>query len=167
MVKYTAPDRAETQKRFSAKSYNIANILFWVGIVLIAAVLIWTGVATFIGGEAEEIYDSIGIWALIVSAVIFALGLVFRSAIKKNIANAQNTPYVSEYVFEEYYMTVTDTRLGEKISESKIYYRDLAKIKEEKDYIALYPNSVTAHVIFKDGISAEDLAEIKSYLKNK
>lgn len=165
MVKYTAPDSAVTQSRFSKGALKWARVAFWIGLALLIADFVFIVVAVFMGGGVENFYDKYGLYFVIVAAVPFAFGLVLSIMLKKNIKNAAISPTVSEYTFEEEFMLITTYRRGEVIAESKVYYKDMVKIKNKKDFIALYPNSVTAYVIFKDGLTKEELDEVCGYLK--
>ena len=63
----------------------------------------------------------------------------------------------------EEFMEVSSIKNGEVIGTSKIYYKDLVKVKETENYLFLYPNKTQAFAISKK-ISTEELSLLKVWV---
>ncbi len=102
---------------------------------------------------------------LFVGAVLFATGLVFLFTVRKNIRNAENLIQTNEYSFYEDYMCVESICRGERVGVAKVYYNDLAKRRERRDFFLLYPNSVSVFPVPKSGLSEEEIAHLRNALR--
>ena len=94
-------------------------------------------------------------------AVLFGVGLVLLLTINKAIKKADETKIICECEFDEEFMIVDAIKNNEQISSSKVYYKDIIKIKETTNYIFLYPNRQMAYPIKKDTISSSELSILK------
>ena len=65
MVKYTAPDSAETQSRFSKGALKWARVAFWIGLALLIADFVFIVVAVFMGGSVENFTINTGCTSLL------------------------------------------------------------------------------------------------------
>ena len=62
-------------------------------------------------------------------------------------------------------MNVTCEKNGEIFGTQKVYYKDIYKVREVKDYIFIYINATSAYIIKKSNTTDEEIAIIKCLLK--
>lgn len=98
-------------------------------------------------------------------SVPFAFGLVFYITIKKQIKNIPSSINVNVYDIFEDHLTIKSITNGEEVGNNKVYYKDIIKRKETKNYIFLYPNKVNAFPIAKEELSDAELTELRAILK--
>lgn len=98
-----------------------------------------------------------GLFIMICSFITTFMSLYQKSTqIKKDLNKKSVT------VFNEDYMEVTDYNNEEQIGFEKVYYKDIIKIRETKNFLFLYPNRVLAYPISKDNLTIENINQIKS-----
>ena len=61
-------------------------------------------------------------------------------------------------------MNIKTINNGEDVGTTKIYYKEIVKRKESKNYFFLYPNNVNAFPIAKSELSEDELKEVRKLL---
>lgn len=123
------------------------------------------GLVAYIGISVYKEYAWLD-YLLWISAILFGFGLVFVLTINKSIKKAKDNIIVTENEIEETFMNITDTKNGEQVGSAKIYYKDIIKVKETQNYLFLYPNKQMAYPISKQGMKAEEIAQVKNWINS-
>lgn len=107
------------------------------------------------------------IWStyLLVFCLPLGVGIGYLYLIRKNIKTVSSQTHENFYTFEQDYFNVKTLRNGEEIGNSKIYYKDLVKVKEIGKYIFLYINQASAMPIDKTTLKDDDLILLRAFLK--
>lgn len=150
-MKYRCEINKQVQTELSKTAKRNSIISLVVGIIGLLAYII---ISTF----KEMFVLEILLWAF---AVMFALGLVMLITINKLIKKASENKLICECEFDEEFMNVTAIKNEEQISYSKVYYKDLIKIKETENYVFLYPNKQMAYPVQKRDIPSNELSILK------
>lgn len=143
----------EIQKELSRPLYIMSIVTLVIGIVgMVAYVVLGT------------IFDNPEIEYMLAFSFPFAFGFVLLITINKLCKNADKIPQYNQYTFEEEYFMVTTYRRGENVGTVKLYYKDLAKSRESKNYIFMYLNKYSAVAVAKDQLSCDELILLRSFL---
>ena len=111
------------------------------------------------------LFESAWVEILLLFALPFGMGLVFIITINKSLKqNKMNFAMVNCYKFEEESFSVITIKDNENIGESKIYYKDIFKIKEIKGFIFIFVNKFSALPIAISKLNTEQLVELKRLL---
>ena len=140
-----------------ALSKNV--IIFCIASIVVGSV----GLLTFI--VLYAFFESAYLDLLLLFSIPFALGLVYLIMINKNIKNMAESKITNEYNFNEDSLNVTCEKNGEIFGTQKVYYKDIYKVREVKDYIFIYINATSAYIIKKSNATDEEIAIIKRLLK--
>ncbi len=105
-------------------------------------------------GVALDLKENYAI--LVPCSVVFAVGLVFVVSFNKIVKNAEVINKTNIYTFSQEFMQIETEYHGEIQESSKLYYSDILKIKETKNYIFVYPDSTKAFPIEKKNVSDID-----------
>lgn len=145
----------KVQKELLLPLYVVA----WVTTCLGAVGLIVFGV--LLGGEeTTNAWDAIGYpfaGLLVVGICIFVMH-AFK--VKSANINKENL-----YVFNDEFFEIKTIYHGEIEDTGKLYYNDIAKIKETKNYIFIYPTINLAYPVAKANV--ENLDALRKLLKMK
>ena len=141
------------QKALSRRLYRNSLIAMIVGAI---GLLVYLVVATIFENPYLDI--------LLVFAIPFGFGLVYVITINKLMKNVELINQTNEYTFEESFFTVTTTRNAEVTGSAKIYYKELYKNREEKDYIFMYINKTSAIAVQKSNMTNDELIILRSLL---
>lgn len=114
-----------------------------------AGLIVYIGVC--VGLDLKENYP-----LLISCSIVFAVGLVFVVTYNKIVKNAEVINKTNIYTFSQEFMQIETEYHGEIQESSKLYYSDILKIKETKNYIFVYPDSTKAFPIEKKNVSDID-----------
>lgn len=143
----------EIQKELSRPLYIVSIVALVIGIVgMVAYIVLGT------------IFDNPEIEYMLVFSFPFAFGLVLLITINKLCKNADKIPQYNQYTFEEEYFMATTYRCGENVGTVKLYYKDLAKSRESKNYIFMYLNKYSAVAVAKDQLNSDELILLRSFL---
>jgi len=159
MIEKNAVVDSNVQKALNKKLWIASLVLLIVGAVGMVSYII-IGVA--IKNEPEWL-DVL----LYVFAFMFAFGLVFLITVNKTNAAALKNDAKLNYMFFEDYVLVTSYKGNENVGTLKIYYKELAKVKETKEYIFLYQTKVTALPLLKSDLSEQEKETLLSWFNNK
>lgn len=129
-------------------------ILLGIGI---AGLVVYIGV--YVGFDLKENYP-----LLISCSIVFAVGLVFVVSYNKIVKNAEVINKTNIYIISQEFMQIETEYHGEIQESSKLYYSDILKIKETKNYIFVYPDSTKAFPIEKKNVS--DIDSLRRLLFN-
>ena len=102
---------------------------------------------------------------ILLFSIPFALGLVYLISIKRNIKNMSAKNLTNEYTFNDDHFTIATIQNEEVVGTQKVYYKNLAKIKETGEYIFIYINQVSAFIVQKASTSEENIKLIRALLK--
>lgn len=102
-----------------------------------------------------------------VMAFLFAFGLVLLIVTHINGRNTARLGRTNVFRFYEHSFTVTDLKEGEDMGTVKAYYSDLAKVRENKEFFLLYPNSVTFYPVDKTQMTQEEIEALRAVLPRK
>lgn len=154
MINCKTPIDENAQKALTKKFYIISLIALIVGAIGIVAYIV-------IGVFVESSYLDI----MLVFSLPFGFGLVYVISINKIIKKAVANNIVNEYEFDNDFFNVSSYKNGEVVGTSKVYYKDLYKIKEKDGYIFLYINISNAYIVKEDALSENDQTLLKALLK--
>lgn len=114
-----------------------------------AGLIVYIGVC--VGLNLKENYP-----LLISCSIVFAVGLVFVVTYNKIVKNAEVINKTNIYTISQEFMQIETEYHGEIQESTKLYYSDIFKIKETKNYIYVYPDTTKAYPIEKKNISDID-----------
>lgn len=153
MIKCSVEFNKELVKELNGKVKLGSLISMIIGIVGLCA---YITISMFI----EAFWLEVFLW---VFAIMFGFGLVFFLKLDKINNETIKSKIINEYELNEEFMNVTSIKNGEAIGTSKIYYKDLVKVKETNNFLFLYPNNAQAFAISKK-ISTEELSLLKVWV---
>lgn len=150
------------------------KILGLLGVVLGPVLLLFYIVAsTVFETLAEEQGFVIAPWlhavlqvALYGGAILLVIGLVLFIGARSSVKNVK-TAYHAIYRFYEGYVVIETERQGEEISRLKLYYADLVKVKENKQFFFLNNTATTAFIVEKSRLTPEEIGTLKRILPIK
>lgn len=143
------------QKELNGKSKLVSLIMLIVGI---AGLIVYVLLGAILPGEPKWVE------LFLVFAIPFGVGLVCLVTI--NITNKKSLEGDRELklAFSEDSYMVSEVKNGEKIAEVKVYYKDVLKTRETKNYFFIYQNLTIAYPIKKSDVSSDDLNKIKNLI---
>ena len=142
----------QVQKELNKQLNTISKIVIIVSAVLLA---IYIAVSVFV----ENIFVELIFYIALAGIGFGVFILVYTSMLKKQTLK-QNI--INEIEFFNDFFEVTSYKEGVQIGLSKIFYKDLKKIKNTENYIFLYTNNLQAFPISKKDIN---MAEITNIIK--
>lgn len=141
-----------------------------VGAVLLLCYIVCSAVSeTFseeIGFSAWPWFKSLMQVALWGGAFLFAFGLILFVAMRASVKNVKAV-YRNVYRFYGRYVFIETEREGEEISTLKLYYADLMKALETKDFFLLYNTPSTCFAVEKRVLSEEEAEKLRGCLPIK
>ena len=141
------------QKELVHPALIIELITMIIGIIgLLAYVIIKTSV------------ENANVEYLLIFSIPFVFGLVFYLTVKKQLKKIKNNTKLNIYEFYEDFMNIKTMDNGEDVGTAKIYYKDLVKKKESKNYFFLFINNLNAFPIAKYELTEDDIKEIRKLL---
>ena len=146
------------QKEFMAKTFIVSLVCLILGSVGIVAYLTWDILSEFIAIKAPSIV------ILIVFACAFAFGLVFVISRNKLVKKARTENKTEVYEFFNNYVVANDYLNGEQVATVKIYYNQIIKRKETKNYIFFFVQTAAACPVSKAGLTDGELNAIRALL---
>lgn len=160
-IKAVTPMDEKMQKSISHKTYIIMFVCLIIGCVGLAVYLALATVWAFLDLKESDLFDIL----LIISAVLFAVGLIFVITIKKLIAKARESLKINTYEFYSDHVIITENSNGEQTATVKLYYNQITKGKENKLYLMFFINSVGAFPVLKENLSEGELNTLRKILK--
>lgn len=151
MVECTTVINDKVQRQISKKLYISSIVCLVIGII---------GVILYI--VLSTIYQNSWADLLLLFAIPFGFGLTFFITLDTNYRILKNTAMVNFYIFDDDYLFVTTIKDNENVGSSQIPYNSITKIKENKLYLFIYINKVSALPVEKKSLSEEDINYIKS-----
>lgn len=164
MITETGTIKIETQlderaqKEFMGKLFIVSLVCLIIGSVGIAAYMAWSITAIIL-----ETYEP-SIVILVVFAFLFAFGLIFVISYNKIIKKARTEDKKEVYEFFNSYVVANDYVNGEQVATVKIYYKNIVKRKETKNYIYFYMQANAACPVGKADMTEGELNAIRSLL---
>lgn len=137
-----------------SKTAQIINIILIV--VGIIGLLLYVVLSTIFENSYLDI--------LLVFAIPFVIGIVYYILINKNIKKMAENKFINAYTFENDFLNIATIKNGEIVGTQKLYYKDIVKIKENSEYIFIYPNKFNAFIIKKFNVNEEDLKAVRILL---
>lgn len=134
------------QKELLKTQIVLSWVLFGVGL---AGLVAYIGVSLFV--DFEENYPLI-----VVCSMFFAIGLIFGISYNKLVKNAETINKSNIYTFSQEFMQIETEYHGEIEDKTKLYYSDILKVKETKNYIFIYPDTTKAFPIEKKNVQDID-----------
>ncbi len=155
MIETNVKVSAELQKELNGKQKLISLIMIMVGIV---GLIVYVLLGTFLPGEPK--------WVELFLIFAIPLGVGIVCYVLGNITNKKSLEGSRELklIFNEDSYMVIETNNGEKIAEIKVYYNEVIKTKETKNYFFIYKTQTLAHPIKKSDITNEQLEQIKNLI---
>ncbi len=155
-IKAETAVNAEMQREFMRTTYILSVIALIVGSVGLAAYLAWDISSIFIKIKEP------GTWILFIVAVFFAFGFIFVMSCRRAIKQVEKGPAKAEvYEFFNNYMIAEDYLNGEKVANVKIYYNQILKRRETKNYLFFYVQATAACPVSKAGMSEGELNTLR------
>ncbi len=105
------------------------------------------------------------VW-LVAFCIPLGVGIGYLWLINKNIKFVSTVSMENIYCFEKNFFNVKILRNGEEVANSKIYYKDLIKIKECGNYMFLFINHVYSFPVDKTKLKEDELILLQAFLKN-
>lgn len=159
MVKNTTKIDKKLQNELSRKYLIIAAVCLITGIT---GVVLYAFKGT-VFGEYQKWADLLIVCVLPIGIGLLMLFTVFRTKTTTKVISR-----VNDYEFYEDKVTVTSLKEGDAQSTViDVPYGDIARIKKTANYIYMIHKNDIAMPVRTKGMSKEDIAEIKSYLKIK
>lgn len=155
-MKCTVKIDENLQKELNFKSWLIYLIFTIIGSVGLLAYIV-------IGMFTESQVLEFILW---ISAFAFAFGIVMILSIKKINKKAIANGFIDTLEFEQDFCIEKTSKNDEVISTLKVYYKDLIKLRETKNYLFLYVNQAGAIPLPKNAFSNEEFETIKSWIDN-
>ena len=111
------------------------------------------------------IFSNIWLNLLLIFAFVFGFGLIFFISLNKTIKIADQESFTNKYQFYEDELVITSLKNGEIISTATTKYSQFIKIRENQNFILIYPSKNATYPIVKNNISQQDLNDIRKILK--
>ena len=141
------------QKELARPALVTYFFLMIIGIIgLLAYIIIGTAVA-----NANVEY-------LLAFSIPFIIGLVFYLIVKRQLKQTKNSTKLNVYEFYEDFVNIKTMNNGETVGTTKIYYKDIVKRRESKNYFFLFINNVNAFPIAKCEFTEDELKKIRILL---
>ena len=152
-IRVESPYDKKMYLRINLKNIVSSSICTFLGLAGLVASLIY--------GAVSGVWDGflIGGCAIIIALSLFLITVVILS-IKRGIK--LNKRAQADMFLE--YMQVAEYADGEKISEEKVYYDQLFKCQETKDFFLAYISKVAVHPLYKAGLTKEEINTIRKLL---
>ncbi len=106
----------------------------------------------------ESVILEVFLW---ISAFMLAYGIMLMIMINLTNKKSASNNYIDNIELVEDYLIISTIKNEEVISNSKVYYKDLTKIRETENYLLLYINRASVVPIPKRSFSPEDYSKIK------
>lgn len=155
-IKIETAINADMQREYLRKLYIVSLVSLISGSIGLAAYIVWVVLVT--GTEAREP----SILMLILFAVLFGFGLVFLLACKKTVKNTgksgiklESCEFFNNYIIAEDYLG------GEKVATVKIYYSQIVKRRETKNFLFISLQPSAAIPVSKAGLSEGELNALR------
>lgn len=97
---------------------------------------------------------------------VFGLLLTIITLKQKNNQIKKDKNKVETIIFNEDYMITYLKDNTEITATEKVYYKNIIKIRETKNYLFLYPNRAIAYPISKNKLKINEIEQIKNLIKN-
>ena len=146
------------QKEFMAKTFIVSLVCLILGSVGLVAYLTWDVLSEFIEIKAPSIV------LLIAFSCLFAFGLVFIISRNKVVKKARSENKSEVYEFFNNYVVANDYFNGEQVATVKIYYNQIVKRKETKNYIFFYVQATAACPVSKANLTEGELNAVRALL---
>lgn len=98
---------------------------------------------------------------------VFGLLLTIVTLKQKNNQIKKDKNKVETIIFNEDHMLTSLKDKTEITATEKVYYKNIIKIRETKNYLFLYPNRAVAYPISKNELKHNEIEQIKNLIKNK
>ena len=84
--------------------------------------------------------------------------------VKRQLKQTKNSTKLNVYEFYEDFVNIKTMNNGETVGTTKIYYKDIVKRRESKNYFFLFINNVNAFPIAKCELTEDELKKIRILL---
>lgn len=132
---------------------------------LVALIVGLAGILAYMGWDISTLWTHAqepSTWILVGVSVPFAFGLIFVISFRRVGRTLVGPPKKEIYELYSNYLVAEDFAGGEKVATAKIYYNQIVKRKETKNYIFFYIRQTNACPLSKAGLSEEELKVIRS-----
>ncbi|MBP5373282.1 MAG: YcxB family protein [Clostridia bacterium] len=155
--------KTPVDKKAASALFKNTKILS-ISLIILGAILIMGVIYDRLNSDQMDFFDLffllIGLFNVIFSSVMLVM-------IGANSKAALSQAVVNEYEFNEDHLLVSSVKNGEVIGTSKVYYKEIVRTRESKDYFFIYPNKAAAFLIGKEYCSDEETAMIRDILNAK
>lgn len=146
------------QKEFMRTLFIVSLICLVIGSIGIVGYIVWNVTSAIL-----ETYEP-DIVILIAVAVFFAFGLIFVLTYNKVVKKARTEDKKEEYEFFSNYLIANDYLNGEQVATVKIYYKNIIKRRETKNYLFFFVQTNAACALSKAALTKEELNTVRSLL---
>lgn len=150
--------KTSLDERMQKELLKTPIICCWIIIIFGGISLILT-IVTAIGAKKVD-----GIF-LLATAIFLITGIILLISFNKTIQSFQKTNRENVYTFYDDYLEVKTMYQDEVSGFSKLYYSDIFKVKETKNFIFIYLNQQQAFPVLKENVS--DLDYLRKLIKKK
>ncbi len=151
------------QKELSGTAFKLSVAFIIVGAIGVAAFLIMEIASIFIDALKDEEYFIY----LILFAVFLGAGIGLLAVLKTAYKNVTSLVKVNCYEFYSDCFTVDQAMNGEIVAHAKLYYNQITKSKESKNYLFIYVGAAGAYPVLKSALTEAELNTLKSLSKLK
>lgn len=157
MIDFTTSIKADynLQKEINMRAFVISLVM----LILSAALMIVYIVVTNIKGT-----DAFWLVILVVAVIMFAVSLVNVILIRKINKTANEKSVELRYVFNEDYYVAEEYKNSENTATVKVYYSEVFKTRETKNYFVIYRSAQIAHPISKKDVDEKQLQALKNVI---
>lgn len=145
---------SKVQKAILKKSLITSLVFLIVGAVGTVAYLVLV-----------SIFDYSWLDALLIFAFFFGFGFIFYITLNKTVKDAEKSPFTNKYQFNDDELTITTTKGETVVSTATTKYSMFYKIKENKDFLLIYPSKNAVYPILKSSLDEQDLTKLREILK--
>lgn len=158
-IKVTTEINEKMQKEFSRGTYKMGLAFTIIGAIC-AALFLALEIASIIL-KFEEGY----ITFLILAAVILCSGVSIMVAVNKAVATVRNTRKVFVYEFFKEYISANEYLNGENVTTAKVYYGQISKGRETKNYLFFFINGASAFPVDKSQLNEAELNTLRGIFR--
>ena len=129
-------------------------------------IIIVFGIISLVLTIATAIIDKkLNTTILVATAFFLVMGVILLISFNKTIQSVQKSNRENVYTFYDDYVEIKTMYHDEVAGSSKLYYSDIYKVKETKNFIFIYLNQQQAFPILKSNVS--DLDYLRKLIKKK
>lgn len=161
-IKVATPINLQVQKELNANSMLVALILTVIGAVGVAAAFGW-----YLAFVIMDKPDTVAFVVLVIFAASLGGGIGLLCLVKKAQKTVMGAKKVDTCEFFSDHFDASETLNGEQVANIKIYYNQIIRAKETKNYIFIYIHAQAAYPVSKEGLTDAELERLRAIFRLK